>query len=241
MNIIYTLNKYFRFSANEIRQLLISVFFVSLIFSYDQWGYETFDLIIGLQNFFNALLIIGLAFLVHQTAQKVMALYRGYKATFQMWGKGLAAGIVLAVLSFGKLLFLAPGSVKIDTIPLLRVGQQRHMLKFNDLAIITFMGPLANIVLAIIFKALIPIMGGTLLAQAMMWNMWIAVFSMLPLPPLDGGKIFFGSRLLYTFTAGFTIGCALLISLAPIISTLIGAAILGVIILGIIYYEYELK
>lgn len=71
--------------------------------------------------------------------------------------------------------------------------------------------------------------------------MWIAVFGMLPLPDLYGEQIFFGSRLLYIFTAAFVLGTALMILYTPILVTLIGAIIFATVVFGIIYYEYELK
>ena len=111
----------------------------------------------------------------------------------------------------------------------------------SSIAIIAFMGPLANIILAIVFTALIPVIGGALIVKAVQVNVYLAVLGMLPLPSLNGGQVFFGSRLLYIFTAAFVLGVALMLKYLPIVATVIGALVFAAIVFGVIYYEYELK
>lgn len=71
----------------------------------------------------------------------------------------------------------------------------------RDMAVIAVAGPLANILLAAVTAALIrisgPYLGGfseTLLLQIAVQAVWIniilAIFNLIPLPPLDGSRIF---------------------------------------------------
>ena len=69
-------------------------------------------------------------------------------------------------------------------------------------------------------------------------NIWIVVFNMIPIPPLDGGKIFFRSRTLYVFGVGFIVLSFLLRSLG-LLGSLGLSAILAFVIMAIYYYRSE--
>ncbi len=64
-------------------------------------------------------------------------------------------------------------------------------------AIVAFAGPLANIVIALIFAGLIHLSGVlpfndtflTLAFQIIVLNIFLALFNLVPIPPLDGSKI----------------------------------------------------
>lgn len=69
----------------------------------------------------------------------------------------------------------------------------------RDEAIISFAGPLSNIILAIIIGIIfnflpyeLPATSYQLLANFLAINLGLAYFNLLPLPPLDGSKILFG-------------------------------------------------
>jgi hypothetical protein len=54
---------------------------------------------------------------------------------------------------------------------------------------------------------------------------------MLPIPPFDGSKIFYGSRLLFFFILGCIIGAGIFIYLAKtILLVLLGSLMVGVIV-----------
>jgi Zn-dependent protease len=74
----------------------------------------------------------------------------------------------------------------------------------KDLAIVSLVGPLTNIILAIIGSLLIHIiypeltfsevmqndLPGFILGSVIRWNLLLAIFNLIPIPPLDGSKIF---------------------------------------------------
>ncbi|MFA5870759.1 MAG: site-2 protease family protein [Candidatus Paceibacterota bacterium] len=64
----------------------------------------------------------------------------------------------------------------------------------RDAAFIALAGPASNLMLAIIFAILFRFVGGsigTLFAIIVITNVSLALFNLIPIPPLDGSKIFF--------------------------------------------------
>jgi Zn-dependent protease len=70
----------------------------------------------------------------------------------------------------------------------------------RDEAIIAFAGPLSNIILAVaaalVYRILVPDPGtivATILASFIFINLVLAVFNLVPIPPLDGSKLVFSA------------------------------------------------
>lgn len=91
----------------------------------------------------------------------------------------------------------------------------------RDMALVSLAGPGANFALAIIFA--IPIrfglidtatLGYDVLLQAVLLNLVLGIFNLIPIPPLDGSKIFasfFPERLMYNILAMERFGFILII------------------------------
>jgi len=130
-----------------------------------------------------SLLTVGVGFLLHEVAHKVVAVRFGQVAAFRADYRMLGFAIVGALVGF---LFAAPGAV---------VHRGRITAKQNGL--IALAGPVTNLLLAVVF--LVPFVavlavgsGGFLWAVArrgLQINLLLAGFNMLPFGPLDGRKI----------------------------------------------------
>lgn len=258
MQLISAVKKHFKLNLSEIRDLAIITIIIGFIFSFNKWGTEEFNIIVGVQNLINTILIAGLGFLVHVLAQKITAIKYGYYATFKKFTLGLLIGIIVVVVSNGLLKIIIVGGMSLAAIKLQRIGHEKPVIKHAEIAVITFMGSLANIITAIILKGIANISINPALAlEAMKLNIWIAIFSMIPIamivnpllyilpkaplmPALDGSTTLYASRLLYVFGAVFVLTCSGLMIYVNAILAAIIAAIIGLFMLILAIKTLEL-
>jgi Zn-dependent protease len=129
-----------------------------------------------------AAFVLLFAFVGHELAHRQVARRLGYIAMYQADYRLLPLALIFPLL-FG-VVFAAPGAVVILPFRLYRHGDERR-----DTFMISAAGPLANIAFAAV--------GGLLYATSSsdFWrffsytNAWLALFNLLPIPPLDGHKM----------------------------------------------------
>lgn len=173
-----------KFTGKEVRDLIISFIVISLgfciLYCNGNYGFipELFPIVaIG----------VGLGFILHELGHKFSAMHYGYWAEFELWPTGL---VIALLSSFFGFIFAAPGAVYIYS--------QNMDDKTNG--IISVCGPLVNIALALIFLAIGSSLGsyvytdtGSLIAVICLFgtriNSFLALFNLLPIPPLDGSKV----------------------------------------------------
>ena len=138
------------------------------------------------------MLIVGTAFVIHELAHRWTARRRGLYASYRMWPMGLFLALLLTVVTTAlgsKFIFAAPGAVYIS-YPIIIYSIDREILKKVEFEVAAS-GPLSNLALALIFKAVS--FSGGLLGFIGEWgfqiNSFLAFFNLLPFPPLDGSKI----------------------------------------------------
>lgn len=234
-------NRYFWFSKEELTHYLIVVIGLSLVYSWNSWGGETFSALSGFQNLALAILLIGVTVFIHHAGQRLAALYFGFRAENRLWWYGLIISLLLAVLSRGKLQFLAVTGTMVYLLPAHRLGAMRYGTNLSTVAKIVLAGPLANIFFSAVIKAFVWIgLLGSIGNQLFTLNLWFAALNLLPIPPLDGSKIFYHSRLLYVFLATSILAYVLLFSLFNIYSYIL-AAFIGILGWLIFYLAFERK
>ena len=214
-----------RISSVELRDLFLSL--VALVIAFSVMG--TRELPGLLDTILISAVGVSTGFLLHEMAHKFVALHFGYWAEY----RANMAGLVLAiVMSFGGFLFAAPGAVMISrsNVPQesymqdsFGLEEQRRQEK-REMLLISLAGPMTNIVLAILFTLLYSLVsnksGSSLWISAASYaiyiNLILAAFNMLPFGPLDGKKIFDGSRLVWVLVGLPTILVALPVYLGMI-------------------------
>ena len=121
-------------------------------------------------------LVAGMVF--HELAHRQVARRYGFTARFMVDPLMMLLSLVTALSPSFKI--IAPGYVGIFGYPTRR-----------EQGIIALAGPLTNIALTVIFLLLrlaVPSLG-EVLRWAMIVNLDIAIFNLIPIPPLDGSKI----------------------------------------------------
>lgn len=179
-----------RFGAQEKREISIAVAVLSLAF--------TFILVRGPiiidNNTFNFVAYLGISFILvltgfmlHELAHKFIAQKYGAWAEFRMFPRGLMMALVLSLFGF---LFAAPGAVYIQG----RITEKQN-------GIISAAGPAINLVFGAFVLVAAYAVGTGLLAYVLLLlaniNVFLGLFNMIPVAPLDGSKIYSWNPLVY--------------------------------------------
>ncbi len=167
------------FSKTEIRDLLISILVLTLIFSFFR-----------LEAFLEALFIVLIVFIPHEIfGHKLVAQRYGCSAEYRMWPEGLFLGLITALIPFG-VVFIAPGAVYISPFVRKKFAFRIAYLSRREYGIISLAGPLINIIIGSILFSLSLFYPLEVLRLASRFSFFLAFFNLLPFPPLDGIKIF---------------------------------------------------
>jgi Zn-dependent protease len=201
-----------QFAPKEPRDILIAWIVLTLALSFR----SLIDLVQGVDPLANLQFLVAAAiagatgFILHEMGHKFVAVRYGYVAHFQVWRSGLFLLIVTAVISslFGTFfLFGAPGAVYIT--PGAAAGyygygyystNYRQQNPERENTRISAAGPGLNLLFAFLFLIVLLVPSSyfvTLVAtDGLYLNLILGAFNMLPVPPLDGYKIFRGNLLL---------------------------------------------
>ncbi len=184
------------YSFREVKELLIAWLVLGFSFSARYLQYPT-----QFPTYFSvSLLTVGAAFVCHELAHKFVAQRYGCWAEFRLWTWGLVLALIMAfisALSGSWIIFAAPGAVYI--VPMVRRVGWNFDFGARSYGLISLMGPLINILLAVLFSPLRDL-GGILTLIGLLGysiNLWLAMFNMLPFPPLDGYKVFMWNRVVW--------------------------------------------
>jgi Zn-dependent protease len=153
----------------------------------------------SLDNIAAGFVATATGFVLHEMGHKYAAMRRGYIAHFKIWTWGIATALIIAIISQGQFIFGAPGAVYIaPAAGLLSYGYAVQRSEKRDNAVISAAGPGTNLVFSLFFLSLIfmlPAEGfwSTVASYGFTLNVGLGSFNMLPIPPMDGYKIFKGS------------------------------------------------
>ena len=136
---------------------------------------------------------VGVAFLLHELAHKVVAIEFGQTAEFRADYGMLFMAIMSALIGF---LFAAPGAV-----------YHRGRITVEQNGIIALAGPVTNLGLAVAFFPLVFFPGvlGTIGNLGVIINLFLATFNMIPFGPLDGKSVIQWSKPVFWLTLGVSL------------------------------------
>ncbi|MBS3150551.1 hypothetical protein J4425_01970 [Candidatus Woesearchaeota archaeon] len=130
-----------------------------------------------------AILVAAPAIILHELAHKFVGIAFGYNSFFYIWWFGLILGVILRIVG-SPFLLLAPGYVSIAANNPIHLG------------IIAFAGPFINLLLFLTALIILKRKKRMKKREFMFWhltkviNMWLFIFNMIPIPPLDGSNVF---------------------------------------------------
>jgi Zn-dependent protease len=170
-----------RFSVEELKELLISALVIGFVFAWIMRKHPIFSGTSFFVVFVVMLIAVGAAFIFHELAHKFVAQRYGCWAEYRMWETGLIIAFFLAVTV--GIVFAAPGAVHIEG--------RYHQISKRENGLISLAGPLTNLSLGIAFLTLTFKEGiiATLGSIGFFVNTWLALFNLIPFPPLDGSKV----------------------------------------------------
>lgn len=236
--------RYAEFSPAERLEFYLTAIIMAFALSWNKWGTVEFDLWVGLANVLIALIMSLVILGVHHGAQRVWGINQGFKVEHKIWWYGAGIAFVTALLSKGSFVILALTGTFITSLNVHRLGRYRYGPQVKDFAMIALMGPLAVVVLGGFIKSLqlytpLPL-PELMVNQFFVLCMAFAAWNLFPLPPLDGSRIIFASRLLYAFVIGAIVSYVLLIRAFNVYSW-IWALVIGVVTWFVFYVMLERK
>ena len=194
-----------KFSQHEINDLLVSWVVLSVAFTLFRRGG-----IPGLMRsgyvtqmpmyIVQMLIIVGTAFVLHELSHKYVAQKYGMWAEYRKWNWGLLMAVFLSATGF--FFFAAPGAVMI-----MSAGWVTPEIEAKT----SIAGPATNITVGIV--ALLLRAAGSFplfLTELAAINFFLAVFNLLPIPPMDGSKVLRYNVVLWA--AAFVLAIILLIA-----------------------------
>lgn len=162
-----------KFYPNEIKDLIKAWLTVTLVFT-----------IAAKIPLAVSAIIVGLSVILHELSHKYVAQSYGLQARFESNDNMAIFSLILSLLG---LILIAPGAV-------ITQGT-KHVVRLGRVAAA---GPATNIILGIIFLVLNTLSPSRIFIYGLYINALLAVFNLIPIPPLDGSKILWYNRKIYT-------------------------------------------
>ena len=211
----------FKFTASEVRDLIIAFIVISLCFAIVNGGRDV-NAILSILPI--VMVGVGAGFILHELGHKFVSMKYGYWAEFKLWPQGL---IFALITSFFGFVFAAPGAVY----------TYANYMTDEINGKISIAGPVVNIALALIFLAIaVAVYPSALYSEtyALVFiicavgysiNSFLAVFNLLPIGNLDGSKVMtwnFGIWVVTIAIAGILTLLSMTIGVQNIVRLIIG-------------------
>ena len=175
----------FKFTASEIRDLIIAFIVISLCFAIVNAGRD----VNAILNILPIVMVgVGAGFILHELGHKFVSMQYGYWAEFKLWPQGLLLALITSFFGF---VFAAPGAVY----------TYANYMTDEINGKISIAGPIVNIALALVFLAIATAIYPSVFssdtsllifyisAVGYSINSFLAVFNLLPIGNLDGSKV----------------------------------------------------
>jgi hypothetical protein len=242
-------------SNTEIRDSIAIIVALAFGFAYKFSGPATLSN--WSANFILILILVAISILIHDFVHKIVARKFLADVKSQIWLSGIVVMLILLVITNGWLVFAAIWAVSIIPLRLMRPGRTWQHIGPRERSIIAVSGPLSNLALAVVAKALVPVFG-TIAIKLMTINLAIALFNLVPFftllpvialqwtkekaleaPYVEGEFVFFGSRTLWVFIFAFTLILATSLLFLGAVASVLLALFLAFLLFVAWHYYFE--
>ena len=187
-------------SKQEIIDLIKSWIVITIIFTIlvEKFNYFNLASIVSTkETILISALTVGIGFLLHELAHKVLAQNYGCWAEFRAFYNMLWLAILFSLFGF---IIAAPGAVMI-----------KGFLTKEKNGKISLAGPMTNIILAFLFFFFLLSFDFTgilrlFLVYGLTINSLLAVFNMIPFSPFDGHKVYIWNKTIYIIAVVVALG-----------------------------------
>ncbi len=188
-----------QFSPGELGSIIIAWIVLSFAITYSDF-LSLFNGSGGDLSFILAgFIATATGFILHEMGHKFVAIRHGFVAHFRLWTWGLLLTLFTVIATGGAFLFGAPGAVYIA--PAASAGYYGYGYGWStprdeeqENMVISAAGPGINLAFALAFLGLFAAIPSGFIGIVSFFgfelNVGLGSFNMLPVPPLDGSKIF---------------------------------------------------
>ena len=228
--------EYFRFSPQEIIGLIVAGIATGFIFSFRDWGNDSFSLILGLTHLVTASGIAIFSFFFRVSSQKLFSLTQGYRAEFNVWYTGIIIALVIAFITFGTIPLILIGAISLSFITRQRLGEFRYGFSYAENGVAALWSVWSGLILAIFFAFGLHFAPESyFFKKGLLINLIMSFCALFPLPQLEGLQSFWGKRGFYYLAILAVVTAAVLLlsnTTAGLIITIIGGVIIGFIFIA---------
>lgn len=176
--------KHNQFTTEEIVGMLITSVLAGFFLSFDDWGVDGYDVMVGIENFLLATFAVFLILAVVILAQKFAGSIFGYKITYHTAWIGLVVGFFVTTLTYGAFPFFLPGGINYDLVRTQRLGKFNWSYKPSEMFVIASMAISIPLLFALIFGILFVGTESVAFRHITVAALLFALFALIPTPRL---------------------------------------------------------
>ncbi|MGC8496714.1 MAG: site-2 protease family protein [Thermoplasmata archaeon] len=176
------------FTKKEVRDIIIATLVLTIAFKFAFNGIYNANAFVFMIYLLISFLAVVTGFVGHEMMHKATAFRYNYYAEFIKWNTGL---LIAFFTSLFGIVFAAPGATTI----------YGYVDKDTN-GKISAAGPIYNIFVGILFLLVSLVSFLHFLIFVAVINFWLGFFNLLPIPPLDGSKIYKWNLPLYIILMG---------------------------------------
>jgi len=224
----YGFKQAFNFSFKEIWLFILTSAVSAFFIRFGLWDAD--NIVGGFISLITYAFLFAIIYFIFIAAQKYIAAIQGYSCTYSQWRYGPFIAFVVTVFIYGfipvslqnamakqdlSFFLLYLGTVVMQEIPTLKLGEHRHAVHSKDMMWVGIAGPLALLLMIVlVWQPLWFATQAKIFEIAIYISAIIIFFSSLPLPNTNGLNVLYYSRKVWLIY--FVISLILMLLVKPL-------------------------